>query len=131
MVRMDELTVGLAGYVRAIAEQVGVPPEGTEFEVSDTATAYLALAEGGLDRDLMLVWSEAHGWAVAEETAPAEPPVVLAHLGFPLVPPPRAVARFVADVLAGKPGRAKPTMGDDRAALAQRLRPYVEDTPYV
>ncbi|WP_246019099.1 DUF6292 family protein [Saccharothrix australiensis] len=123
---MDELTVGLAGYVRAVAEQVGVPPEGTEYEVSDTATAYLALAEGR-GRDLMLLWSEKHGWSVAVETAPAESPVVLAHLDGPLVPPPRAVARFVADVLAGKRDDARPTVDRDRQALTARLRPYAFD----
>ncbi|MBM7809570.1 DUF6292 family protein [Saccharothrix algeriensis] len=121
---MDELTEGLAGYVRAVADQVGVPPEGTEYEVSDTATAYLALG-GGRDRDLMLVWSEEHGWSIAVETRPSEPPHVLAHLGVPLVPPPRAVARFVQDVLAGKRSDAEPTVDRDRSALTVRLRPYV------
>ncbi|WP_433273004.1 DUF6292 family protein [Actinosynnema sp. CS-041913] len=120
---MDELTAGLAGYVRAVAAQVGVPTEGTEYEVSDTATAYLALAEG-TGRDLMLLWSETHGWSIAVETAPAEPPVVLAHLGVPVVPPPRTVARFVKDVLAGKRGSTEPTVGGDRSVLAVRLRPY-------
>ncbi|MEU4805893.1 DUF6292 family protein [Actinosynnema sp. NPDC023587] len=123
---MDELTVGLAGYVYAVAEQVGVPPEGTEYEVSDTATAYLGLAEGA-GRDLMLLWSELHGWSIAVETDPSEPPVVLARLGVSLVPPPRAVARFVADVLAGRRGDDRPASDDGRRALTASLRPYVRD----
>ncbi|MEU6151726.1 DUF6292 family protein [Actinosynnema sp. NPDC047251] len=123
---MDELTVGLAGYVQAVAEQVGVPPEGTEFEVSDTATAYLGLAEGA-GRDLMLLWNEVHGWSIAVETDPTEPPVVLAQLGVSLVPPPRAVARFVEDVLAGRRGSDRPAVDDGRDALTARLRPYVRD----
>ncbi|CAL9532146.1 hypothetical protein SUDANB95_04022 [Actinosynnema sp. ALI-1.44] len=125
MGRMDELTEGLAGYVRAVAQQVGVPPEGTEYEVSDTVTAYLALTEG-TERDLMLVWSDVHGWSIAVETAPFEAPVVLAHLGHPVVPPPREVARFVADVLAGGSGGAEPTAKGNRQALAVRLRPYAD-----
>ncbi|WP_245617441.1 DUF6292 family protein [Amycolatopsis taiwanensis] len=43
-----------------------MPPEATSFEVSDTATAYLGLARRWSARpvdDLMLVWSERHGWA--------------------------------------------------------------------
>jgi len=33
---------GLAGYVRAVAAEVGVPTEGTGYEVSDTVTATVA-----------------------------------------------------------------------------------------
>ncbi|MFT7834890.1 DUF6292 family protein [Saccharothrix sp. BKS2] len=119
------LASGLAGYVRAVAEEIGVPPEGTEFEVSDTTTAYLALAEGP-DRDLMLVWSGEHGWSVEVETDPGERALTLAHLGPPLVPEPAEVARFVADVRAGKPGRPELTVTDDRGLLARRLRDYIE-----
>ncbi|GAA1290057.1 DUF6292 family protein [Saccharothrix xinjiangensis] len=120
------LAQGLAGYVKAVAEEIGVPHEGTEFEVSDTATAYLALAEGR-GRDLMLVWSSEHGWSVAVETDPGEQPVTVAHLGSPLVPEPPVVARFVADVRAGEPGRPELTVADDRRLLARRLRDYIGD----
>ncbi|MFI9008292.1 DUF6292 family protein [Actinosynnema sp. NPDC053489] len=115
----------LGGYVRAVAEHVGVPPEATEFEVSDTATAYLALEGPG--PDLMLLWNEQRGWSIAVETGPAERPLVVAHFGLPLVPPPRDVARFVADVLAGKPGGAEPEPGaaPDRRGLADRLSEYL------
>ncbi|MDU0288244.1 DUF6292 family protein [Saccharothrix longispora] len=127
------LALGLAGYVRAVAEEVGVPPEGTEFEVADTTTAYLALPERP-GPDLMLLWSGGHGWSVAVETRPSEPPVTVAHLGAPLVPPPEVVARFVADVLAGGPGRPEPSVPEpsapepsapeDRRALARELGGY-------
>ncbi|MEU5696534.1 DUF6292 family protein [Actinosynnema sp. NPDC020468] len=124
---MDDLAVlhsGLAGYVRAVAEAVGVPPEGTGHEVSDTATAYLALAEGTGD-PLMLLWSEWRGWSIAVETGPAEPAVVVAHLGAPLVPEPAAVARFVRAVLAGGRGDPEPDFrADDRGALARSLVGY-------
>jgi hypothetical protein len=119
------ISQGLAGYVQAVAEEVGVPPEGTEFEVSDTATAYLGLEGPG--RDLMLLWNEQRGWSIAVETDPTEAPVVVAHLGLPLVPPPDAVARFVDDVLAGKPGGREPVdgAGRDRHRLATRLSDYL------
>ena len=38
------LAEGLAGYVRAVAAALNVGAEATAFEVSDTATAYLALS---------------------------------------------------------------------------------------
>ncbi|WP_255569966.1 hypothetical protein [Amycolatopsis sp. FDAARGOS 1241] len=33
------LARGLAGYVHAVATELGLPAEGTSFEISDTATA--------------------------------------------------------------------------------------------
>jgi hypothetical protein len=120
-----QISLGLARYVRAVAEEVGVPPEGTEFEVSDTATAYLGLEGSG--PDLMLLWSEQRGWSIAVETDPTEKPIVIAHLGLPLVPPPDAVAKFVDDVLAGKPGSTEPDLAGnrDRHRLANRLADYL------
>ncbi|ONI85078.1 hypothetical protein ALI22I_32115 [Saccharothrix sp. ALI-22-I] len=119
------ISIGLARYVKAVAEEIGVPPEGTEFEVSDTATAYLGLEGPG--PDLMLLWNEKRGWSIAVETDPTEAPLVIAHLGMPLVPPPDAVARFVDDVLAGKPGSPEPEFGvtHDRNRLATRLSDYL------
>lgn len=119
------ISQGLARYVRAVAEEIGVPPEGTEFEVSDTATAYLGLEGPG--PDLMLLWNEQRGWSIAVETDPGDAPLVVAHLGQPLVPPPNEVARFVDDVLAGKPGSAEPASRetDDRRRLANRLSEYL------
>lgn len=121
------ISAGLARYVRAVAEQVGVPAEGTEFEVSDTATAYLGLEGPG--PDLMLLWNERRGWSIAVETGPAERPIVVAHFGSPLVPSPEEVARFVRDVLAGGPGGPEPEFGpeQDRRALAERLSAYLDE----
>ena len=97
------LARGLAGYVHAVASLLHVDSEATTYEVSDTATAYLALSTQlsvRPDRDLMLVWTERHGWALAVETTPTEPPAILAYLGADLVPEPKVVARFVTSVLA-------------------------------
>jgi hypothetical protein len=97
---------GLAGYVRAVASAVGVPAEATGFEVSDTATAYLGLAQRWRlrpGRDLMLVWTERDGWSVAVETGPAESAVVVDYLGGDdVVPAPATVAVFVTDVIIGR-----------------------------
>ena len=122
---------GLAGYVRAVAAAVGVPAEATVFEISDTATAYLGLAQRWDQRpaeDLMLVWDEHHGWRIAVETDPGVPPTVVDHLGgTDLVPEPQIVAGFVSDVLAARrPARSRPvglTVGS-RDQLAARLSHY-------
>ncbi|MFC0436943.1 DUF6292 family protein [Kutzneria buriramensis] len=122
------LTRGLAGYLHAVAEAVGVPVDGTSYEVSDTATAYLALIRRTSDRpgrDLMLVWSEHDGWAVSVETEPLEPPILLSfHGGEDPVPDPRIVAHFVTEVLDGRRGAGRPTSPRGRAHLAERLTSY-------
>jgi hypothetical protein len=97
------LACGLAGYLRAVARTAGVGAEATTSEVSDTATAYLALDQRSSiapDRDLMLTWSERDGWRIAVETDPDEPPIVLAGLGDDILPTPHTVAQFVTDLLA-------------------------------
>jgi hypothetical protein len=125
------LGTGLAGYVQRVAAELGVPPEATGFEISDTVTAYLGLAERCPARpgqDLMLVWGEQHGWAVAVETDPIDPPMVLDYFGGEdIVPEPHAVALFVADVIAGRRvPRARPVypVSRDRAELSARLSRY-------
>lgn len=122
-----ELNRGLRGYVRAVAAALDLPPQGTSFEVSDTATAYLALrrSPGRPGEELMLVWSERSGWALAVETEPAS---VLAYFGENLVPEPEPVRRFVREVLAGhwRAGR-RPVFSTEgnRPELTKRLSHYV------
>jgi hypothetical protein len=121
------LAHALNDYVLAVAEAVGVPHEGTTYEVTDTVTAYLALARRKPEypgRDLMLIWSEWQGWVVAVETEPTEPPVMLACFGSDTVPHPKAVARFVTESIGRK--RRGPTMvalpaSVDRRRLAERM----------
>lgn len=128
------LRSGLSGYVRAVAAAVCVPPEATGFELSDTATAYLGLTQRWVlrpSRDLMLVWNELHGWAVAVETEPTELPVVLGYLGGDdVVPGPYTVARFVTGVVSGRRSPvACPTFPvvDNREGLAERLNRYANE----
>ena len=124
------LARGLAGYVRSVAGQLHVSREATAYEVSDTATAYVALSARSSvhpDRDLMLVWTEQHGWALAVETAPAESPDILAYLGADPVPEPEEVVRFVDRVLAD-PSLAepvRPSIDDGRQDVGTRLARYV------
>ena len=123
------LARGLGGYVHAVAGLLHISTEATAYEVSDTATAYLALSErspGHPDHDLMLVWTERQGWALAVETAPAEPPAMLAYLGADLVPEPREVVRFVNDVLADPSGAAcvRPRVVTSRQDVGTRLAQY-------
>ena len=97
------LASALERYVRQVAGVLGVPGEGASFEVTDTATAYLALggrAVGHPGRDVMLVWSATQGWAVSIETEPGEPLIVLGWLSGGVVQAPGRVAAFVAESLA-------------------------------
>ncbi|MBY8849925.1 DUF6292 family protein [Saccharothrix longispora] len=119
------LTRALREYVRAVAVAVGVPADGTTFEVTDTITAYLALGQQAPEhpgRDLMLVWDERQGWSVSVETDPGESPVLLARGGDDPVPHPEAVARLVAGSAARRAGApAVAPRQLDRAALAERM----------
>ena len=123
------LRSALAGYVSAVAAAVGVPPEGTSFEVTDTVTAYLGLSRRAPSypgRDLMLVWSARQGWAVSVEPRPDEAPLVLARLGGDVVPAPEAVGRFVTEVVSrtgGTPLGAPPARvaADDEDLVARML----------
>ncbi|MEU5690788.1 DUF6292 family protein [Actinosynnema sp. NPDC020468] len=121
-----DLTAALYGYVRVVAEAVGVPPEGATCEVTDTVTAYLALGDrdpAHPDRDLMLVWNERQGWVVLVETNPGEEQIVLSRQGGDLVPAPDEVVRFVADALARRrdPAPTTPPPRVARAVLARLM----------
>lgn len=94
---------------------------------------YLALAgrwHERADQDLMLVWSERHGWVLAVETDPTENALVVDYLGGDdLVPEPKEVAQFVVDVMAGRRRHRGdrpvfPIVGT-RHDLADRLADYV------
>jgi hypothetical protein len=120
------LSQRLADYVHQVAAAIGVSADGVSHEVTDTATAYIALDQRSvtqLGHDLMLVWDERLGWYIAAETIPAEAPVVMAYLEGELVPPPLAVARFAADIAEGKRGnRIRPVLPiTERSVLADRM----------
>ena len=107
------LAEALDRYVRKVAEALGVPHHGVSYEVTDTATAYLALgcrAVSHPGRDVMLVWSATQGWAVSIETSPGEPLIVLARSTGDVVPSPEAVARLVAESTASTDVRPVPAV---------------------
>ncbi|GAA3629479.1 hypothetical protein C8D88_1011847 [Lentzea atacamensis] len=127
------LTGALERYVRKVAEALGVPRDGASFEVTDTATAYIALgcrAVAHPDRDVMLVWSATQGWAVSIETDPAEPLIVLARLSGDIVQAPEAVAGFVTESMT-RAGDRQPPAADARpmgwSDLAECMERYAPD----
>lgn len=135
-VATSEGTYLLAGalqrYVEKVAEALGVPPDGISCEVTDTATAYIALGTRAVahpDRDVMLVWSATQGWSVSIETDPAEPLIVLARLGGDIVQAPEVVARLVTESMTRvgtrqSPAAGAPTMGwSDLAECMERYAP--------
>lgn len=122
---------GLHRYVRLVSEALG--QTGTAFWVhaESPATAYIPLDErmpAFPDRDLALLWDERHGWCGAIETASGEDLIVVSYLGVDILPTPRVVARFAAELVAGLgPGQAEPpafraTGADDD--LHERLDDY-------
>lgn len=122
---------GLGRYVRAVAGQLGIPAEATDYELDEPATAYIALDQrcsNHGERDLMLLWHEEHGWAVAVETDPTDPAIVLAYVGDEVLPRPAALAEAVAALLSGEPvGTSEPTVfrrARDFDELDERLTAY-------
>jgi hypothetical protein len=126
------LAGALERYVGKVAEALGVPRDGISFEVTDTATAYIALgcrAVAHPDRDVMLVWSSTQGWAVSIETDPSEPRIVLARAAGDIVQPPEIVVRLVAESMGRLGTRdtlvaGPPLMGwSDLAECMERYAP--------
>jgi hypothetical protein len=135
-VATSEGTYLLAGalerYVRKVAEALGVPRDGVSFEVTDTATAYIALgcrAVAHPDRDVMLVWSATQGWVVSIETDPAEPLIVLGRSTGDIVQPPEVVTRLVTESMGRLGTREAPVAGpplmgwSDLAECMERYAP--------
>jgi hypothetical protein len=126
---------GLDGYLRSVATAVHVPVDAAAWsDIRPPATAYLPLPHRSPerpDRDMLLVWGEQDGWLIAADTAPTEPPIVLAYLGQDVLPGPDTVSRFVTDMIAGRhPGQLQPPgfrdVGD-HDDLATRVAAYRTD----
>jgi hypothetical protein len=127
---------GLRGYLRQICQVVDVGPEASCWDLDDVASAYIAL-EGRLpgypDHDLALIWDEENGWAAALETTTGDDLIVLSYLGIDVLPAPRLVSAFVAELRAdGYPGQPEPpelrvAFADD--GLDVRLSGYAQRIP--
>lgn len=105
--------VALWGYLRVVAERLGVGIESVTIDVDPPVSAYIALdgrAPSHTDRDLALLWDEQHGWAVAAEAHAGDELIVLGYLGgVRAVADPAEVERFVAAVVGGwSPGSRPP-----------------------
>jgi hypothetical protein len=130
----SQLTRGLRRYVGLVTEALGYREHAFHVQTEPPATGYIPL-DGRIpafpDRDVALVWDERHGWCGAIETASGEDLLVVSYLGTDVLPAPRVVARFAADLIAGSgPGQAEPpgfrgAEADDD--LADRLARYASD----
>lgn len=103
---------GLRRYVSEVCRELGVGPEASCWELEDRATAYVALdgrLPGYPHHDLALTWDEENGWAAALETRCGDDMIVLSYLGDDVLPEPRTVADFVAELRADEyPGQPDP-----------------------
>ncbi len=122
---------GLGRYVGLVTETLGYTGHAYDAQIEPPASAYIPLDEripAFPDRDVALLWDERHGWCGAIETASGEDLIVVSYLGSDVLPPPRVVARFAADLVAGAgPGQAEPhafRTVDAEDDLAERLAAY-------
>lgn len=122
---------GLHRYVGLVSEALGQTGDAFWVHVESPATGYIPLddrAPAFPNRDLALLWDERHGWSAAIETASGEDLIVISYLGVDILPAPRVVARFAADLVAGKgPGQADPPAFREADAdddLAERIAGY-------
>jgi uncharacterized protein DUF6292 len=125
---------GLRRYVGLVTEELGYTGHAFHVQTEAPVGAYLPLDErmpAFLGRDVALLWDERHGWCGAIETASGEDLIVISYLGGDVLPPPRVVARFATNLLAGHgPGQGEPPAfraieaEDD---LAERLEAYAPD----
>ncbi|MGW4490250.1 DUF6292 family protein [Amycolatopsis sp. NPDC004368] len=120
----------LRGYLGRVAAAVGVGLESCTIDLDVPVSAYVALdrrLERFPDRDLALLWDEAHGWAAAIEASCGEDLIVLAYLeGDDVLAEPGAVARFVAalhaaDHTLGRPDPRRLRRPGDHEDLLARL----------
>ncbi|WP_425480777.1 DUF6292 family protein [Sciscionella sediminilitoris] len=105
------LEPALHGYIARIATELGVGAEATLCELSDRASAYIALSErcsAYPDQDLALLWDQQCGWSLATEPHPGGALNVLAYHGHSLVPEPGELVTFVYPLSSRKrPGQGQ------------------------
>jgi Family of unknown function (DUF6292) len=103
---------GLRRYVGLVTEALGYTGHAFHAQIESPAGAYIPLDErmpAFPDRDVALLWDERHGWCGAIETASGDDLIVVSYLGADVLPAPRVVARFAAELVAGSgPGQAAP-----------------------
>jgi hypothetical protein len=130
--RRKELERGLHRYIASVAAALGLGPGAMSCGLTSAPHAYLVLSRRinrFPDRDAVLVWNQAHGWAVAVDTGCGEDLITVAYLGPEVVPEPKAVVAFAIDVIEGRHG-AEPTLPAAQICpdLETRLAEYAHDS---
>lgn len=127
----DVVARGLRGYVWLVADALGLRGESWYVKAECPANVYLAVdgrLPGFPDRDVALLWDEEYGWSAAVETHSGEDLIVLSYLGSEVLPPPRAVAEWVTDLLRGEhrgdPRPARLRTADAEDGLSGPLAAY-------
>jgi hypothetical protein len=117
-----------------VTEALGYTGHAFHVQLEAPVHAYIPLDErmpAFPGRDVALLWDERHGWCGAIETASGEDLIVLSYLGSDVLPPPRVVAAFALELIAGTgPGQAAPPAFREAAAaddLPARLADYAPD----
>lgn len=90
-------------YALRVTRELGLSGESSCVDRDRPLRVYIAVdgrLPGHPDRDVALLWSECHGWAIAVEEPGGAELTVVAHLGGAVEPPPRTVARWVRRVFA-------------------------------
>ncbi len=110
----------LRGYLGAVGRELGVGLESCTLDMDLPTSAYLAVdlrLPDFPDRDLALLWDEVRGWAAAIETHSGEDLIVVSYLDSDTVtPPPGLVARFLHELITGRPRLGRPDPSPQRAA---------------
>lgn len=89
-------------YALRVTRELGLSGESSCVDRDKPLRVYIAV-DGSLpghpDRLVALLWTERGGWAMAVEEPGGADLTVVAHLGGPVEPPPRTVARWVRRLL--------------------------------
>jgi hypothetical protein len=123
------LNAGLRAYIQAVGVAIGSGWEACSLDFDAPRGAYIALdrrlaAHPGCD--LALLWHERRGWSAVVET-PSGEDLTVARLGGPVVTEPRAVAKFLADVRAGRVPSPPTVAAGTTVELAAALTAYLRE----
>ncbi|SEQ87906.1 hypothetical protein SAMN05216188_10657 [Lentzea xinjiangensis] len=90
-------------YALRVTRELGLSGESSCVDREKPLRVYIAVdgtLPGHPDRDVALLWTKSHGWAIAVEEHGGADLTVVAHMGGAVEPPPRTVARWARRMLA-------------------------------
>lgn len=102
---MTTLKTFVLDYALRVTRELGLSGESSCVDRDKPLRVYIAVDGSHPDHPeclVALLWTERHGWAMAVEEPGGADLTVVAHLGGPVEPPPRTVARWVRGLLAQK-----------------------------